>query len=143
MNRKLTATVMVAAAFALTAASCGGATGRAASTTAATSLVIRATNGVAGTAVFTLRCDPAGGTVPDAGRACARLSELPPSRLLAPKGYLCPGTALSPWDVRITGHRDGRPVQVDMPTCWTPQVPVIRALGISWSQVIDAARPAR
>jgi hypothetical protein len=96
----------------------------------------------AGAAVFTLRCGPPGGTVPDARLVCARLSAAPQAVLLAPKAYECPGTALSPWRVRISGHRGSWPVHVDMATCWTPQVRLIRLLGISWNRVIHTARAA-
>lgn len=126
----------------LATAGCGAGSGQPSEAAASTSLVIRATNGVAGTAVFTLRCDPPGGTLPDARRVCARLSAAPPAVLLAPKAYECPGTALSPWRVRISGHRGDRPIHVDIATCWTPQVRLIRLLGISWHRVIDAARAA-
>jgi hypothetical protein len=140
MARRLTPILLAALACALAAAGCGSPSSGAAHTTASTALVIRATNGVAGTAVFTLRCDPPGGTVPDARRVCARLLRVPPAVLLDPKGYECPGTALSPWTVRISGHRGDRPVHVDIATCWTPQVRLIRTLGISWSRVIQTAR---
>jgi len=58
MTSRLTPIVVAALACALAAAGCGGAPRGTGGTTASTALVIRASNGVAGTAVFTLRCDP-------------------------------------------------------------------------------------
>jgi hypothetical protein len=137
----LTLSTLIAAA--LLAAGCGGqASTGGPSSVASTALVIRATNNVVGTATFTLLCAPAGGTVHHPAAVCARLAAAP-HVLIDPHPLLCPGTPLSPWTVAVSGRRDGQPVRLHFATCWGPQTHLIRVLGISWSQVIHAARSAR
>jgi hypothetical protein len=94
-----------------------------------TSLSLVATNPFVGRATFTLECDPAGGDVPRPATACERLAR-DPSVLLRPKRFVCAGGTFSWWGMRITGRYDGKPVDVRTDTCWTPQMALIRALGI-------------
>ena len=141
MESKRTVAIIAVIAVALPVTGCGGGSNRATTTPAATALVIRARNNVAGTAVLTLRCDPPGGTLPDAAAACDRLSHAPPGVLLHPRAFRCPGGPLSPWDVHVRGRTNGRRIHVDIATCLTPQVRLIRLLGITTNQllqVIDA-----
>ena len=91
MEAKRTLAIIAGIAAALTVMGCGAGSNRPATTPAATALVLRAHNNVAGTAVLTLRCDPPGGTLPDAAAACARLSHAPPGVLLHPRAFRCPG----------------------------------------------------
>lgn len=60
---------------------------------------------------------------------------------LHPRAFRCPGGPLSPWDVHVRGRTNGRRIHVDIATCLTPQVRLIRLLGITTNQllqVIDA-----
>jgi hypothetical protein len=141
MGEKLTVAIIAVIAAALTVAGCGAGSSRPATAPASTALVIRASNNMAGTAVLTLRCDPPGGTLSDAAKVCARLSHAPPGVLLHPRAFRCPGGPLSPWDLHLRGRSGDRPVHVDIATCLTPQVRLIRSLGITTNQllqVIDA-----
>lgn len=78
-------------------------------------------------AVFHLRCDPAGGDIAHPARACATLKENPEA-LLHPKPFLC---LAGSWDIAITGRFHGRAVNAKTNTCWTPQMELIRRLGIA------------
>ena len=143
MEAKPTVAIIAVIAAALVVMGCGAGSNRPASGPAATMLVIRASNKVAGTAVLTLRCDPPGGTLPDAAAACARLSHAPIGVVLHPHAFRCPGGPLSPWDVHIRGRTGDQRVHVDIATCLTPRVRLIRLLGITPNQllqVIDADR---
>jgi WD40 repeat protein len=97
---------------------------------ATTSLRLEATNSFVGRATFTLRCDPPGGDVARPEEACARLAERPRA-LLEPKPFTCIGGTFSWWDLEISGRFDGRRVDVRTSTCWTPQMELIRRLGIA------------
>ena len=136
------AAIIAVVAAALTVASCGAGSSRPETAPPSTTLVIRASNNVAGTAVLTLRCDPSGGTLSDATAACARLSHAPLGVLLHPVAFRCPGGPLSPWDLHLTGRTGDRPVHVDIATCMTPQVRIIRLLGITTSQLLKSSRQA-
>lgn len=119
------------------AAGCGEAT-------PSTSLTLVATNPHLGRATFTLRCDPPGGDVPRPASACARLGG-DPRVLLRPKPFTCWGGTFSWWDVTVSGRYDGEPVSVRTSTCWTPQMRLIRVLGIgsALSRHLDPlSRPA-
>lgn len=136
------AAIIAVVAAALTVAGCGAGSSRPETAPPSTTLVIRASNNVAGTAVLTLRCDPSGGTLSDATAACARLSHAPLGVLLHPVAFRCPGGPLSPWDLHLTGRTGDRPVHVDIATCMTPQVRIIRLLGITTSQLLKSSRQA-
>ena len=136
------AAIIAVVAAALTVAGCGAGSSRPETAPPSTTLVIRASNNVAGIAVLTLRCDPSGGTLSDATAACARLSHAPLGVLLHPVAFRCPGGPLSPWDLHLTGRTGDRPVHVDIATCMTPQVRIIRLLGITTSQLLKSSRQA-
>ncbi|HEY5478649.1 MAG TPA: hypothetical protein VIJ84_03445 [Gaiellaceae bacterium] len=92
-----------------------------------TSLKLVADGGWGSKAVFHLRCDPAGGDIAHPSRACAALKENP-DVLAHPKPFLC---YMGSWDIVITGRFDGHAVNVKTNTCWTPQMELIRRLGIA------------
>jgi hypothetical protein len=115
------------AAAAVVAAFLVGACG---SNHATTSLRLEATNSFVGRATFTLRCDPPGGDIARPEEACARLAERP-RVLLEPKPFTCMGGTFSWWELKILGRFDGRRVDVRTSTCWTPQMELIRRLGIA------------
>jgi hypothetical protein len=77
LDNKSTIAIIAVIVAALAVKGCGaGSTNRAATAPAATMLVIRASNNVAGTAVLRLRCDPPGGTLLNAAAIRARSAEL-------------------------------------------------------------------
>jgi hypothetical protein len=94
-----------------------------------TSLRLVATNASVGRATFTIECDPAGGDVPQPAAVCARLAGNPQA-LHHPEPFICFGGTFSWWALEITGRYRGKPVEVRTSTCWTPQMPLIRLLGI-------------
>ena len=94
-----------------------------------TSLQLVATNPSLGRATLRLECDPARGDVPRPAAACAGLAR-DPAVLLHPKPFVCFGGTFSWWEIRITGRYNGKPVDVRTDTCWTPQMELIRVLGI-------------
>jgi hypothetical protein len=143
MKAKATVAIIAVIAAGLTVTGCGAGSNRPATAPTATMLVIRASNNVAGAAVLTLRCDPPGGTLPDAAAACARLAHAPPRVLLHPQAFRCPGSPLSPWDVHIRGRTGNRPVHVDIATCLTPQIRLIRLLGITTNQLLHVIEADR
>jgi hypothetical protein len=95
-----------------------------------TSFTLVATNPHVGRATFTVECDPPGGDVPRPATACARLRGNP-DLLLRPEPFTCFGGLFSWWELQITGRFDGDRVDVRTNTCWTPQMELIRALGIA------------
>ena len=114
--------VAVLAAACVAAAGCGD-------ESPSTSLRLVATNSSVGRATFTLECEPAGGDVPRPAAACAAL-ERDPDVLLRPTRFMCFGGTFSWWGIRITGRYHGNPVDVRTNSCWTPQMSLIRVLGI-------------
>ncbi|MDX6512766.1 MAG: Subtilisin inhibitor-like [Gaiellaceae bacterium] len=96
---------------------------------ARTDLRLVATSGLVGKAVFHLRCGPDGGDVPRPRAACAAV-EGRPGLVRRPKPFVCHGGS---WVITITGRLDGRPVHSSTETCWTPQMALIRRLGIGRS----------
>jgi hypothetical protein len=109
-----------------------------------TSLKLEATNSFVGRATFTLRCDPPGGDIARPAAACAQLAEQPRA-LFEPKPFTCFGGTFSWWDLEISGHYRGRRVDVRTSTCWTPQMELIRRLGIASeldAHVDPLSRPA-
>jgi hypothetical protein len=109
-----------------------------------TELTLTATNSFVGVATFRLTCGPPGGDIPRPAAACAALAGSPDT-LLRPEPFVCIGGTSSWWDIRITGRLAGAPVQVKTSTCWTPQMKLIRALGIAHAlprHVDPLSRPA-
>lgn len=94
---------------------------------AETELTLVAHNSSVGRATFTLFCEPSGGDVPDPAAACSALSANP--GLIRDFALLgCFGGTW--WDVEFTGHFRGKAVDVATSGCWTPQLELVRALGI-------------
>jgi hypothetical protein len=87
----------------------------------ATRLTILAVNPNVGRAVFHIACP---------SRACAAL-EAEPSLATRPKPFGCWGGPGSWWGLWITGRVQGRRVRTHVATCWTPQMRLIRKLGIA------------
>ncbi|HET7567180.1 MAG TPA: SSI family serine proteinase inhibitor [Gaiellaceae bacterium] len=59
---------------------------------------------------YTLRCAPAGGTVPAPGRACRTLAGLPHAFAPVPRNRVCTQIAGGPQEAIVTGTLDGRRV---------------------------------
>ena len=111
----------------LVAAGCGSGTNL-----ASTKLTLTAVNPNVGQAVFHLDCGPAGGDVSDPAAACAALGR-DPTLVTSPQPFTCFGGPSSWFDVTISGRLDGKPVQQQFSTCWTPQMATLRKLGLaSW-----------
>lgn len=89
-------------------------------------LTLVAANQFGARAVFHLTCDPARGNVPHPDEACAAIAAQP-SLVTKPKGFSCFATA---WDFTILGRMNGKPVHTKVVSCWTPQMPLINALGL-------------
>jgi hypothetical protein len=133
--------VLRCAAFGLVAAFLLGACGNG---EPSTSLKLEATNSFVGRATFTLRCGPAGGDIARPKAACAQLAERPRA-LLEPEPFTCFGGTFSWWELRISGRFRGESVEVRTSTCWTPQMELIRRLGIAselQAHVDPLSRPA-
>jgi hypothetical protein len=60
---------------------------------------------------WTLRCDPTGGTHPDARAACRQLLAAKNPFAPVPRGIMCPMIASGPQQARVTGTYFGRPVE--------------------------------
>ena len=121
---KLTMKLGALAAAALLVAGVTGCGGR---SSGPTSLKLVADSGMGPEAVFHLRCDPPGGDIARPARACAALEEHPDA-LLHPKPFICLAES---WEMAISGHFEGRPVNVKTETCWTSQMELIDLLGIA------------
>jgi hypothetical protein len=109
-----------------------------------TSLKLEATNSFVGRATFTLRCDPPGGDIARPAAACAQLAKSPRA-LLEPNPFTCFGGLFSWWELEISGRFRGESVDVRTSTCWTPQMELIRRLGIASeleAHVDPLSRPA-
>ena len=104
------------------AAGCGHAQQRA----SRTQLTVVALNEWTGRAVFHLSCRPAGGDVPDPAAACAAIRR-EPQLVTHPRPFNC---WASDWDVTISGRLDRQPIRRSFTTCWTPQMPTIKRLGL-------------
>jgi hypothetical protein len=94
-----------------------------------TFFTLTATNSALGEAVFTLRCHPSGGNILHPERACVTLDRKP-QLLLRPTPFTCRGGPFSWWGITIKGRIQGKPLFVTTSTCWTPQMSLLRALGI-------------
>jgi hypothetical protein len=107
-----------------------------------TDLTLVALNPWVGRAVFHLSCEPAGGDLGDPARACAALAAHP-QLVTGPKPFGCVGGTSSWWDVTITGPLRGRRIHTHTSTCWTPQMAMIRRLGIGWPSLRAHLVPRR
>jgi hypothetical protein len=99
-----------------------------------TDLTLVALNPWVGRAVFHLTCAPAGGDLGDRVRACAAVTAHP-ELVTSPKPFGCVGGTSSWWDVTISGRLRGRRIHTHTSTCWTPQMAMIRRLGIGWQSL--------
>jgi hypothetical protein len=90
-----------------------------------------ALNSWVGRAVFHLDCGPAAGDLPEPVKACAALRTAP-ALVASPEPYSCFGGPSSWWDVTIEGRLNSRAIQKSFSTCWTPQIALLRRLGMSW-----------
>jgi len=112
------------------------------SATPSTDLTLLALNPSVGRAAFHLTCAPPGGDLGSPARACAALAAQP--RLVtSPKPFGCVGGTFSWWDVTITGRLNGRAIRTHVSTCWTPQMALIRRLGIGWPSLRAHLLPRR
>ena len=59
---------------------------------------------------WTLRCGPAGGTLPHAASACTKLARLRAPFAPTPRGMMCADIVYGPESAEITGTLRGRPV---------------------------------
>lgn len=108
-----------------------------------TDLTLVALNLYVGRAVFHLACAPPGGDLGTPVRACTALAAHP-ELVTRPKPFNCIGGTGSWWDVTITGRLRGREVRTHTLTCWTPQMAMIRRLGIgSWQSLRAHLVPRR
>jgi hypothetical protein len=141
MEARRTVAVIAGIAAALMVTGCGAGSDRPAPAPAATALVIRVNNNVAGTAVLTLRCDPPGARSPTR-RQRAIACPTPHQEYSSIPGHSdAPAVRCHRGMCTSGGARTGRRIHVDIATCLTPQVRLIRLLGITTNQllqVIDA-----
>ena len=122
MRRTLILVALVGAAvIAVTLSGCGG------HAAGGTSIMLVADSGWGSKAVFHLRCNPPGGDIAHPARACAALKENP-NVLVHPKPFLC---YMGTWEIAISGRFEGRSVNAKTETCWTPQMELIKRLGIA------------
>ena len=109
----LMAAVCAAAATAcgtLHASSAASPAGAAAARPAAVSLVIKVTGPGAPPRRWTLRCDPVGGTHPDAAKACRVLLHAKNPFAPMPREPMCPANAIGARTATVTGAWFGHPV---------------------------------
>lgn len=125
--------LIVAGLFAALLGGCGSSRTADPSTSAerdrATQLVLTAVNPHVGRATYELRCDPPGGDVPDPGSACAELAANP-TVVTQPEPSICRGGPFTHWQLELSGRFQGQPVDTNVSTCWTPQMALIRHLGL-------------
>jgi hypothetical protein len=107
-----------------------------------TDLTLLAVNPFVGRAAFHLACAPAGGDLGTPARACAALAAHP-QLVTRPKPFVCVGGTGSWWDVTVTGRLDGSRIHTHTSTCWTPQMAMIRRLGIGWQSLRAHLLPRR
>ena len=102
-----TATLIALGILALAGATCAG--GAAAARTALT--IVAWPNGPDGASrTWTLRCDPVGGTLPRAARACAKLAVLEKPFAPVPHGAVCTQIYGGPQEAVVRGTYRGRRV---------------------------------
>jgi len=70
--------------------------------------------GAPGVRRYTLRCGPAGGTVPHPAAACRVLASLPHPFAPVPSGAICSAIALGPQEAVVTGRLRGKPVSAHL-----------------------------
>lgn len=109
-----------------------------------TELRLTATNLVAGRAEFSVSCDPAGDDVPSVSDVCRRITD-DPALVSDVKPYVCGGGPRSWWTLTLRGRLNGEKLEVTTDTCWTPQMLLIRTLGIAQSldsHIVPNSQPA-
>jgi hypothetical protein len=107
-----------------------------------THLTLLAVNPSVGRAAFHLTCAPPGGDLGNPARACAALNAHP-QLVTDPKPFTCMGGMFSWWDVTITGRLHGRRIHTHTSTCWTPQMAMLRRLGMGWPSLRAHMLPRR
>jgi hypothetical protein len=107
-----------------------------------THLTLLAVNPSVGRAAFHLTCAPPGGDLGNPARACAALAAHP-QLVTNPKPFGCVGGTFSWWDVTITGRLHGRRIHTHTSTCWTPQMEMLRRLGMGWPSLRAHMLPRR
>ena len=107
-----------------------------------TDLTLLAVNPSVGRASFHVACGPAGGDLDNPARACAALAAQP-ELVTNPKPFTCIGGTFSWWDITITGRLQGRRIRTHTSTCWTPQMAMIRRLGIGFKSLDAHLLPRR
>jgi len=105
--------------------------------TPGTALTIRATNANVGQAVFHLRCAPPRGDLADNAAACAAIRSAP-ELVTSPKPFNCYGGTTSWWDITIAGRLAGERLYHAVSTCWTPQMEMIRRLGLDRGATLES-----
>jgi hypothetical protein len=107
-----------------------------------TDLTLLAVNPSVGRAAFHLTCAPPGGDLGNPAGACAALAAHP-QFVTKPKPFVCMGGTFSWWDVMITGRLHGRRIYTHTSTCWTPQMAMLRRLGMGWPSLRAHMLPRR
>ena len=103
----------IALAFLLAASGCFGSSGPGAATL---KVAFGPDDGSRGLVVFTLRCDPPGGSIARPAVACARITSRPRLVTPPPSNSTCsPG--IGQWAVTLTGSYRGRPVRQRFGAC--------------------------
>jgi hypothetical protein len=102
--------------------------------THSTDVTLLAVNPSVGRASFHLACGPAGGDLGNPTRACAALAARP-ELVTDPEPFFCLGGTFSWWDITITGRLHGQRIHAHTSTCWTPQMAMIRRLGIGFQSL--------
>ena len=110
--------------------------------TPSTRLTIVALDSYVGRAVFHLSCDPVGGDLPDATKACAALAQ-EPQLITNPEAFTCRGGPGSWWLVKVTGALHGEAISRTFATCWTLQAPTLAQLGLTWDVLRSHLVPRR
>ena len=101
--------LLIVAVCAAAATACGTAAAPASSPAPAkVSLDIKVTGGSGGAHTWTLRCDPTGGSHPDAAAACAVLLKAKDPFAPVPRGLMCPMILASTPVAKVTGTYFGQ-----------------------------------
>jgi hypothetical protein len=110
-----------------------------------TDLTLLAVNPFVGRAAFHLTCAPPGGDLGSPAPACAALAAHP-QLVTNPKPFGCVGSTFSWWDITITGRLHGRRIHTHTSTCWTPQMAMLRRLGMGvpslWAHMLPRRHEA-
>ena len=110
--------------------------------TPTTNLTIVALDSYVGRAVFHLSCEPVGGDLPDATKACAALDQKP-ELITNPEPFTCRGGPGSWWLVEVTVSLHGEAITRTFSTCWTLQSPTLGELGLTWDALRSHLVPRR